>query len=138
MLPARRQQKKKTVIQPLLSHITIELFIFTLSLFIAFEFFQLSPQHLVFSPALVGVMISAVIKASFAPFLSPLPSRMAMTVEPPIANRLETATNAVIKGTVILTAASARCPTPCPTKIPFTILYRYVTHKAPADGMILF
>ena len=61
---------------------------------------------------------------------------MTITVDPPIANRVETATSVVIKGTVILTAARARAPTPRPTKIPSTILYRKVSFGYP-EGYLL-
>ena len=70
------------------------------------------------------VRTSAVMNASFAPLLSPRPRRIAITVEPPIANKVDIATSVVINGTVILTAARASALTPLPTKIPSTILYK--------------
>lgn len=54
-----------------------------------------------------NVITNAHMNALFAPFLSPRPNRIAMTVEPPIANSDEIATSVVMNGTVILTAANA-------------------------------
>ena len=70
------------------------------------------------------VKVRAVWKARLAPVRSRRPMAMATAVAPPMGNMAAAATTKVMKGTPMFTAPRAAAPTPWPTKIPSTMLYR--------------
>jgi len=78
------------------------------------------------------------VKVSFAFFKSPLPRKIDVTVEVPIANNIETANIVLIIGIDKLTAANAYSPTPLATNIPSAIVYKEYTHIAATEGTTYF
>ena len=68
-------------------------------------------------------------------WILPLPKFLEISAPPPTANMVAIPNNIMVRGITTLTAANARSPTPCPTKIPSMTVYKDEINMAKAEGI---